>query len=224
MSDLVCIDGPTDGVATITLCRPDKKNALSIALRDAVTTAIEALGSDPATKVIVITGAGSAFSGGFDMQEFELLGTPAGHEKLWGSSDRFHHAILDCPLPTIAAVNGSARAGGFDLAVLCDLRVASTAASFSHPEVTFGDVVYGPLHDLVGGAVARELCLTGRSVDATEALALRLVSAVVPPEQLAEETARWAAMIARAPRHLLVRTRAKIRRRAGTHPPHTLDL
>ena len=76
--------------------------------------------------------------------------------------------MLRFPLPTVAAVNGPALAGGFDLAVLCDLRVAATTARFAHPERTFGDVVYGPLHDLVGGAVARELCFTGRVVDATD--------------------------------------------------------
>ena len=61
-------------------------------------------------------------------------------------------------------MNGPALAGGFDLAVMCDLRVAADTARFAHPEITFGDVVYGPLHDLVGGAVARELCFTGRVV------------------------------------------------------------
>ena len=69
----------------------------------------------------------------------------------------------------VAAVNGPALAGGFDLAVLCDLRIASSSARFGHPERSFGDVVYGPLHDLVRGAVARDLCLTGRTVAASEA-------------------------------------------------------
>jgi len=121
-------------------------------------------------------------------------------------------------------LNGAALAGGFDLAVMCDLRLASTTARFAHPERTFGDVVYGPLHDLVGGAVARELVLTGRSVTAAEALALRLVSAVVAPEDLEAEVGRWTEQIARAPRELLLRTRQKIIRRAGAHPARTLDL
>ena len=121
-------------------------------------------------------------------------------------------------------MNGPALAGGFDLAVLCDIRIASTSAVFAHPEVTFGDVVYGPLHDLVGGAVARELALTGRSLDATEALALHLVSAVVAPENLAAEVTRWAEQLTRIPRQLLLRTKQKIIRRAGAYPPRTLDL
>ena len=85
------------------------------------------------------------------------------------------------PLPLVAAINGPAIAGGFDLAVMCDLRVAATTARFAHPERSFGDVVYGPLHDLVGGAVARDLALGGRELSAEEALRVNLVSAVVAP-------------------------------------------
>lgn len=212
------------GVATITLTRPEKKNALSIALRDEVSDALDALGRDPAMKVVVLTGEGDFFSAGFDLKEFRDLGDPAHAERLWASSDRFHHTVLSCPLPTIAAVNGPALAGGFDLAVLCDLRVAASTASFAHPEIAFGDVVYGPLRELVGGAVARELALTGRTVDAAEALALRLVSSVVPPDALSAEVERWTALVLQAPRELLLRTKQKIIRRAGAHAPRTLDL
>jgi len=217
--------GPVEaGVATIVLSRPEKKNALSIALRDEMSDAVESLVRDDAVKVLVITGAGNVFSAGFDLGEFRELGDPDHAKRLWDSSDRFHATLLRCPLPTIAAVNGPALAGGFDLAVLCDLRIASTTAVFAHPEVTFGDVVYGPLHGLVGGAVARELVLTGRSIDAKEALALHLVSAVVAPDDLAAEVTRWAEQVTRAPRELLHRTKQKIIRRGGEHPPRTLDL
>ena len=224
MPETIRIDPIEGGVATIVLSRPEKKNALSIALRDEVSDAIDALVRDDAVKVLVITGAGNVFSAGFDLKEFRELADPAHAKRLWDSSDRFHATLLRCPLPTIAAVNGPALAGGFDLAVLCDLRIASTSAVFAHPEVTFGDVVYGPLHDLLGGAVARELVLTGRSVDAAEALALHLVSAVVAPDDLAAEVARWAEQVTRAPRELLLRTKQKIIRRAGAHPARTLDL
>ncbi|MGH7786349.1 MAG: enoyl-CoA hydratase/isomerase family protein [Candidatus Binatia bacterium] len=218
------VTGVATGVATITLARPEKKNALSIALRDEVSDAVAALGRDAAVKAIVITGAGDFFSAGFDLKEFRDL-TDAEHaRRLWGSSDRFHHAVLACPLPTIAAVNGPALAGGFDLAILCDLRIAATTASFAHPEIAFGDIVYGPLHELVGGAVARELALTGRSISAAEALALHLVSAVVAPEELPAEVERWTGQILLAPRELLLRTKQKIIRRAGAHPAATLDL
>src|SRR5690242_5395356 len=167
------IEGAGEGVATVTLDRADKKNALSVELRDRISDALDVLASDEAVKVVVLTGEGNVFSAGFDLQEFERgmedaeFGT-----QLWASSDRYHRAVFEFPLPIVAAVNGPAIAGGFDLAVMCDIRIAADTATFSHPEVTFGDVVYSPLHDLVGGSVARDLCFTGRKIDATEALAL----------------------------------------------------
>lgn len=224
MSELIQIAGPEAGVVRLTLNRPDKKNALSIALRDEITAALAGLAENDAVKVVIVTGAGDTFSAGFDLAEFQQLAEPARARELWASSDRFHRALLEYPLPTIAAVNGPALAGGFDLAVLCDLRIASTKARFAHVEQSFGDVVYAPLHELVGGAVARDLCLTGRRIDAAEALALRLVSAVVAPEALDDEVARWAAQITRAPRELLLHTRVKIMRRAQIAFTTTLDL
>ena len=157
-----------EGVVTIILDRPHKKNALSIALREEVIDALERLRSEDSVSCVVVTGQGDTFSAGFDLSEFAVHDR-AFQRQLWESSDRFHHALLRFPLPLIAAVNGPALAGGFDLAVLCDLRIASSSARFGHPERSFGDVIYGPLHDLVGGAVARDLCLTGRTIDANEA-------------------------------------------------------
>ena len=224
MPPLVLVSGPADGVATLTLNRPEKKNALSIAVRDEFSDALEALTRDDATKVIVVTGAGDTFSDGFDLREFDRLDDEAFATTLWASSDRWHRACLEFPLPMLAAVNGPALAGGLDLAVMCDVRVAADTARFAHPEITFGDVVYGPLHDIVGGAVARDLCFTGRAVDAREALRLHLVSAVVPAADLPAETGRFAAQIARAPRDVLLRTKAKAIRRAGVTAGATLDL
>ena len=221
MSDLVLVDGPTEGVATITLNRPEKRNALSIAVRDAVSDALGRLAADEDCKVVVVTGAGDVFSAGFDLREFEQ---PELTEELWASSDRFHRAWLEFPLPTVAAVNGPALAGGFDLAVMCDVRLASDSARFSHPELAFGDVVYGPLHDLVGGSVARDLCLTGRVLDAAEARTLGFVSAVVAGDELMAQAAETAGAIARAPRDVLLRTKAKFVRRAGVVSDKTLDL
>ncbi len=219
------IDGPWDGIATLTLDRPERKNALSVDLRDRLSDVLDALAADDAVRVVVLTGAGDVFSAGFDLKEFEQSATDAAFgERLWASSDRYHRTVLEFPLPIVAAVNGAAIAGGFDLAVMCDIRIASPTARFSHPEVTFGDVVYSPLHDLVGAAVARDLCFTGRVVEAEEALSLRLVTRVVPPERLAEAAGETAAQIARVPRELLLRTKAKALRRAGITVGGTLDL
>jgi enoyl-CoA hydratase len=224
MTDVLRFDGPSDGVATLTLNRPDRKNALSIELRDAISDAIDTLAADESVKTIVITGAGDAFCAGFDLGEF-TVDEPGFQDRLWRSSDRYHHTVMCCPVPTIAMIDGPALAGGFDLAVLCDIRVASDRSYFAHPEQSFGDVVYGPLHDLVGGAVARELCFTGRRVDAAEALRLGIVSQVVSSADLQASVADVTAAICRAPRQNLLRTKAKALRRAGVDPASpTLDL
>jgi enoyl-CoA hydratase len=218
---LVLRTAPADGVVTLTLNRADKRNALSIALRDEMSDALGDLAGDEAVKMVVITGAGDVFSAGFDLREFQQ---PELSDQLWASSDRFHSAVLRFPLPLVAAVNGPAIAGGFDLAVMCDVRIAAETARFSHPEIEFGDVVYGPLHDIVGGGVARELVFTGRVVDAQEAKALGLVSSVVPVDALAGEVSRYTNMIGRAPREISMRTKAKAVRRARVVEGKTLDL
>lgn len=205
--------------AVLTLNRPERRNALSVALRDAVSDALDELAADLSVKAVVVTGAGSVFSAGFDLKEFDrAAGDEAFMRELWDSSDRFHRTVLTFPLPLVAAVNGPAIAGGFDLAVMCDIRVASATASFSHPERSFGDVVYGPLHDLVGGAVARDLTLGGRELTAAEALAVHLVSSVVDPVDLPAEVTRVVDRVCVASREVLARTKAKVQRRAGIDP------
>ncbi|HXX90155.1 MAG TPA: enoyl-CoA hydratase/isomerase family protein [Acidimicrobiales bacterium] len=212
--------------AVLTLNRPRRRNALSVALRDAVSDALDELAASPEIKAVVVTGAGDVFSSGFDLKEFErAAGDDDFNRVLWASSDRFHRTVLCFPLPLLAAVNGPAIAGGFDLAVMCDLRIAATTARFAHPERSFGEVVYGPLHDLVGGAVARELTLGGRELSAAEALAVHLVGEVVEPAALTAQVATALARICVAPRQVLERTKAKALRAAGVHPERTtLDL
>ena len=210
------VERPDPTIAVLTLDRFERRNALSVALRDEITEALGALAVDDEVKVVVITGAGDVFSSGFDLREFErAMDDPAFADELWASSDRYHHAVASFPLVTIAACNGPAVAGGFDLAVLCDLRVAATTTTFSHPEYTFGDVVYRPLADLVGGAVARDLCLTGRVVTADEALALGLARTVVAPDEVLATALDLARTVAQGPRQHLRRTKAKAVARAG---------
>src|ERR1019366_9753469 len=142
-------------------------------------------------------------------------------ERLWRSSDRFHRTVLLFPLPIIAAVQGAALAGGFDLAVMCDIRVATANASFGHPEQRWSDVVFTPLAELVGSGPARDLCLTGRTIDAATALRIGLVSSMVEIDALAGEARLTAAMVARGPRDALMRTKAEALRRAGHRPAAT---
>jgi enoyl-CoA hydratase len=199
-------------VTVVGLDRPDKRNALSIALRDAVSDVFDELAVRDDTKVVIVTGAGDAFSAGFDLGEFALADQQA---ELWASSDRFHHTVLRCPIPTIAAVNGAALAGGFDLACLCDIRIAATTARFAHPEHRWATVLYRTLSELVGGATARDLVLTGRSIDAAEAMRLGLVVDVVEPELLRDAALARAATIAEAPRDVLVAVKAKFTAASG---------
>jgi len=225
MPALIAVDRPQDHTALVTLTRPEKKNALSVQLRDELSEALDDLALDEGTKVVVLTGQGDVFSAGFDLREFDRAFEDEEFANLlWASSDRYHRRVASMPIPTIAAVNGPAIAGGMDLAVLCDLRVASTTATFAHPEYSFGDVVYTPLADLVGGAWARELCLTGHALDAKEALAIRLVNRVVEPDEVLDEALRLAATIAVAPRANLIRTKAKALRRGALPEGGTLDL
>lgn len=215
---------PQPAVAVVTLARPEKRNALSIAVRDAVSDALDALAADEDVKVVVITGQGTHFSAGFDLKEF--ADTDAEHQRrLWASSDRFHHTILSFPLPTIAAVNGPALAGGCDLACMTDIRIAVPTAHFGHPEHAWSPVVYRPLRDLIGGAAAREFLLTGRDMHMDEAVRIGLVAAVVPEDELMERALAEAALVARAPRSALVSLRARIQRAAGIHAgTATLEL
>lgn len=214
-----------DGVATLTLNRPERRNALSVDLREEGCRVLAALAGDESVRVVVVTGAGPVFCAGFDLREFERAATDeAFGRRLWASSDEWHRRWIEFPVPTVAAVNGPAIAGGFDVAVMCDLRVVADSATFAHPEITFGDVVYGPLHDLVGGAVARDLCFTGRRIDAAEADRLGLATRVVPAARVVDEAVELAVEIARAPRATLARLKAKAVRRAGTVAGTTLDL
>src|SRR3954447_16329186 len=174
-----------DGVATLTLERPDKRNALSIRLREELLDALGRLADDGAVRVVVLTGAGPVFSAGFDLEEFSRseLARAIRH-----SSAAYHRAVWAFPKPLVAAVNGPALGGGFDLAVLCDIRIASSDAAFGHPEIKFGaPPLFTPLRWIVGDGVARDLCLTGRRINVGEAMAYGLISRIIEPSGLMAE-------------------------------------
>lgn len=213
-------------VAVLTLATPERRNALSIAVRDEISDHLEALAGDPELKVLVVAAEGPVFCAGFDLREFErAMDDTAFADELWASSDRYHSAVATFPLVTVAAVSGPAIAGGFDLAVLCDLRVAASTAWFSHPEYAFGQVVYGPLHDLVGGALARRLTMTGERLSVEDALRFGLVSEVVEPDDVLAAALCLAQRAAVAPREVILDTKAKALRHAGRSPQTlTLDL
>lgn len=214
--DLVIERSLAAGVTEVRLNRPGKKNALSIAVRDLLSDALDRAAQDHSVSVVVIAANGDTFSAGFDLGEFAAAAEDPDLDKaLWASSDRYHHRLLSFPLPILAAVNGAALAGGFDLATMCDIRVASKSARFARPESSFGPIMYSPLHDMVGSAIARDLSFSGRSVQAEEALRLGLVSRVVDDAELDAEVATLASHIAATPRDLLLNHKAKMIARAG---------
>jgi len=186
-----------DGVATLTLARPGRRNALSINMRDEITQQLDDWAADPAVRVVVLTGAGPTFCAGFDLGEF---GQPDLARRIKDSSRRYHLAVWHFPKPLVAAVNGPAMGGGMDLSVLCDCRIASSAAAFGHPEIKFGAApLFTPLQWIVGLGNARELCLTGRRIDAAEALRIGLVTRVTEPAELLDDAMALARSIIEAP-------------------------
>src|SRR5213596_398544 len=167
-----------DEVALVTLQRPEKRNALSIDLRVELADAFASLGGDDGVGCIVLTGAGSAFCAGMDVTQFG--GDREHKRRLVETSTAAFEAVGSCPRPVIAAVNGPALAGGFALALLCDLRIAAASATFGFPELPRGiPPSYAAARAVLPATVAQELCLTGRVVKAEEAQKLGIVREVV---------------------------------------------
>ena len=213
------IDRPAEGLRRLTVNRPERRNALSVEVRDAMSEALDDLAGDESVTVVLITGAGETFSAGFDLTEFDRAADePDFNDALWASSDRWHRTLRAYPLPTIAAVNGPALAGGFDLATMCDLRVAARSAWFARPELEFSPVIYNVVRDLVGGALARELSFTNRRLSAEEALELRLVTRVVPDEDLESAALDLASEVATAGRATLTAIKANVVAALGLNP------
>jgi methylglutaconyl-CoA hydratase len=180
------------GVLTLTINRPEKRNALNPAMIEELTHALEEAGNDASCAVIVLTGTGEVFCAGMDLEHLEALNakTPEEHRS---DSERIAHllrTLYDVPKPTIAAVNGAAVAGGMGLATICDFTLAIPEAKFGYPEVKIGFVpaiVSAFLRAQIGDKRARDLLLTGRPIKAQEALELGLVTRVVPEAELMPE-------------------------------------
>ena len=206
MPDLLSIERDGD-VAVLTLRRPEKRNALSIDLRVELAEAFGALSDDEAVGCVVLTGAGTAFCSGMDTDQFG--GDRAHRERLVETSTLAFQAVGDCRRPVVAAVNGPALAGGFALALLCDLRVAAAGATFGYPELPRGiPPSYAAARAVLPATVAQELCLTGRIVRAREAQRLGIVREVVAGDVLAR-TSELAAKIAGMPRRAILETKRR---------------
>lgn len=188
MSESVVLVEKSEGVATVTLNRPASLNALSSDLRQGLADAFEALAEDDDTQVVILTGAGRAFCAGVDLKELGRQGTSD-----WGSASTVIagdpvRALGKLPQPVIGAINGFAITGGFEIALACDLLIASSAARFSDTHARVGILPGWGLSQRLCRAIgiyrAKELSLTGNYLEAERAYEWGLVSRVVPPDEL----------------------------------------
>ncbi len=182
-----------NGIATITINRPDKMNALNKDVITDLSNAFDEVYNNAAIKSVILTGAGQkAFVAGADITEFIELDATDGANLARIGQENVFNKIENCPKPVVAAVNGFALGGGCELAMSCHFRLASENAKFGQPEVNLGLIPgYGGtqrLTQLVGKGKAMELCMTAHMADANEALAIGLVNHVTTLESLLERT------------------------------------
>ena len=193
----------TDRVATITLNRPNNMNAINSGLLADVGAALDQIEGDVSVGAVVITGGQKAFAAGADIKEMTTLKGPLDAHYFAGAAQRCFRRIETLRVPVIAAVSGFAFGGGCELALSCDMRIASDTAQFALPEVNLG-LMPGAggtqrLPRLIGMGKALEMLLSGNPVSAEKALAMGLANEVVPAEELMPRTLNIAGIIASKP-------------------------
>lgn len=228
MTDPLLVERDADGIATVTLNRPELRNPITdLDMVEALEARLLELDADLDTRVIILTGAGSAFSSGGNLRRMRPGGglvdeVPAETRRNYKQGiQRLPLLFERLELPVIAAVNGPAVGAGCDLACMCDLRIASERASFAESFVKLG-LISGDggawlLPRIVGFSKACEMSFTGDPVEAAEALRFGLVSRVVAPEQLLDEARSLARRIAVNPPHAVRMTKRLLRQ--GRHMP-----
>jgi enoyl-CoA hydratase/carnithine racemase len=191
MAEVVRVE-TSDGVATITVSRPEKLNALNAEVLDGLRAAFERARDDAGTGAVIVTGAGDkAFIAGADIGALAAIDSPSTARELAKRGQSLTRLMESIGKPVIAAINGYALGGGCELALACTLRLAAEGAKIGQPEVKLGLIAgYGGtqrLPRLVGAGRALELLLTGEPIDAAEAFRIGLVNRVVPRERLLDE-------------------------------------
>ncbi|MCU0829980.1 MAG: enoyl-CoA hydratase-related protein [Rhizobiaceae bacterium] len=218
MSDSLVIRADHGAVATLTINRPKALNALNAAVLGALLDALRAIAIDDSVRAVIITGAGErAFVAGADIGEF----VGASPVEALAISDRLKQVaelIEAMSVPVIASVNGFCLGGGMELALACDIRIASSNAMLGQPEIKLGIIPGGGgtvrLVKTAGVSVAKMLCLTGEPVGAERALGLGLVASVHTPEALADAAMELAGKLAALPPFALGQAKASIQRAA----------
>jgi len=185
-----------NNIALLTLNRPDKFNAINDRLVEEMLKAVNDLSSDKNVRVIILTGAGKAFCAGGDLAEASDTGSPINSYNWLRKAQKVQIAIDESPKVIIACINGVAMGGGLEVALACDIRIASSSAIFSLPEINAGLLPAGGgmtrLSNLIGYGRAKELVLTGRRVNAQEALSIGLVSEIVEKDKLMDRVFEYA--------------------------------
>src|SRR3954468_11215170 len=205
----------TDWGVRFILDRPQKLNALNGALVHALMDALDAAEADADVGVIVLEGAGRAFCSGYDLTEEAgtEIGGPVAWRELLAADVAATLRFVDSPKPVIAQIHGYALAGGLELAMACDLIVASDDAQLGEPEIRFGSAPVTLLMPfLIGQKKTRELLMTGDLVDAAEAHRIGLVNRVVPGDRLAAEVDALADRLARVPPDVMAPTKLMLNR------------
>ncbi len=218
--DTIRVDVDAEGIAQLTIHRPEQRNALNATVREEVKHALKALAEDPRVRVLVLTGAGDkSFVSGADVKEF--LDRSAEEQAERSSFPRIYEAVEAFPLPVIAAINGWCLGGGNELALACDIRIASDRARVGQPEIRLGLIPGGGgtqrLARLVGRSTALRLAATGDILDAEEAHELGLVDAVVPHDELLEHVRDLAGRMASKSPVALTRVKEAVKL-ADEHP------
>jgi enoyl-CoA hydratase len=206
---------PTPWGVRLTLNRPAKLNALSGPLVVALVEALDAASRDPRVRVIVLEGAGRAFSAGYDLTEESEggVGGPVGWRQMLAVDVEATLRVLDCPKPVIAQIHGYALAGGLELAMACDLIVAAEGTKVGEPEIRYGSAPVTLLMPyLIGQKKTRELLLTGDLIDALEAERIGLINRVVPADRLVAEVDGLADRLARTPPEVMGPTKLMLNR------------
>jgi enoyl-CoA hydratase len=215
-----------DRIAIITINRPDKLNALNIATRKELAEALDELRDDREIRVVVITGAGEkAFVAGADINEF--AGRTAVEQRAVMKAKSIFTAAGDFPKPIIAMIKGFCLGGGCELALACDIRIASERAKFGQPEINLGIIPGGGgtqrLTRLIGEGKAMQMILTGEMIDAQEALRLGLVNEVHPAAELEAKTMEMASKIAEKSPVALAMAKTSVKNAARTNLREGLD-
>ncbi len=217
----------TGPVATLTFQRPEKLNALNAEMVQETTHALKALQTQPEVRVLMLTGQGRAFIAGADVRQFLEFDSVRAYE-FARQAQELVNLLEALPIPVMAAVNGFALGGGCEVAMACDLIYASEKATFGQPEINLGLMpgIGGSqrLARLVGKGLAKDLCLTGRALTASEALSLGLVARVFPPEALLPECRRIAEELAGKSRFALQQIKRVINLGFDLDLPSALEL